>query len=118
MLRVGLGVLSVTAPKSTATGASVATGIDGAGAVPVPEMLTECGLPAAVDATVTAPEDATAADGVKVTLIVQPAAAARVVAQLCVNVNPLPVMAIEEMPSAALPEFVKVIGFVALVPTV
>ncbi len=90
--RVALGVLRVTAPKSTATGASVATGAVGVGAVPVPERPTVWGLPAAVDVTVTAPVDATAAVGAKVTLIVQLAAAASVAAQLCVDVNPLPVV--------------------------
>ena len=116
--RVALGVLRVTAPKSTATGASVATGTIGVGAVPVPERPTVWGLPAAADVTVTAPVDATAAVGVKVTLIVQLAAAASVAAQLCVDVNPLPLAAIEVMPSAALPEFVNVIGLALLAPTV
>ena len=69
--RVALGVLSVTAPKSTATGASVAIGANGVGAVPVPETLAMWGLPAAVEVIVTAPVDATATDGAKVTLIVQ-----------------------------------------------
>ncbi len=81
--RVALGVLRVTEPKSTATGASVATGTIGVGAVPVPLRPTVCGLPAAVDVIVTAPVDATAPVGAKVTLIVQLAAAASVAAQLC-----------------------------------
>ncbi len=107
--------MRVTEPKSTATGASVATGANGVGAVPVPERPTVWGLPAAVEVIVTAPVDATATGGAKVTLIVQLAAAASVAAQLCADVNPLPVVTIEVMPSAALPEFVSVIGLVALV---
>jgi len=40
--RIALGVFRVTAPKSTATGASVATGTNGMGAVPVPERSPAC----------------------------------------------------------------------------
>jgi hypothetical protein len=89
------------------------------GAVPVPLRPTECGLPVADDVIVTAPVEATAVVGAKVTLIVQLAAAASDAAQLCVGANPLPVVAIELIPSGALPEFVSVIAFAALVvPTV
>jgi len=118
MARGALGVLRVTAPKSTATGARVATGTNGVGAVPVPETPTVWGLPAAVEVTVTTPVDAAADDGKKVTLIVQLEAAASVAAQLCPDVNPLPVVTIEAMPSAAPPELVSEIGLVTLVPTV
>src|SRR4030095_4840801 len=117
--RVALGVLSVTMPKSSATGASVATGAVGVAAVPVPLKPTVCGLPEAADAIVTAPTAAFALAGANVTLIVQLAAAASEAPQLCVVTNPAPVAAIELMLSAALPEFVSVIPLAALVvPTV
>ena len=69
--RIALGVLSVTRPKSIATGASVATGAVAVGAMPVPLRPTVCGLPAAVEVIVTAPVEAFALVGANVTLIVQ-----------------------------------------------
>ena len=88
--RIALGVLSVTRPKSIATGASVATGAVGVGAMPVPLRPTVCGLPAAVEVIVTAPVEAFALVGANVTLIVHAALAASEAEQLCVAANPHP----------------------------
>jgi len=54
------------------------------GAVPVPERVTVCGLPLALSAMLTEAERPPLAEGVKVTLIVQPAPAATELPQVLV----------------------------------
>jgi hypothetical protein len=82
-----------------------------AGAVPVPERLTLCGLPVALSARVRDAVRVPLAAGVKVTLIVQLAPAATEPPQLLVWTKSLalvPVTARLEMLKAALPELVRV----------
>ncbi|MEO8186273.1 MAG: hypothetical protein ABI580_02785 [Burkholderiaceae bacterium] len=114
-MRALLGVLSGSIPKSSASGDSVAAGAVGVGAVPVPVRPTLCGLPDAVDVTVTAPEYVVALLGAKLTLIVQVRPAPSVAGQLCGDAKPLPDGTIDVIASPALPELVSVIDFAAVV---
>jgi hypothetical protein len=89
--------------------------------VPVPERLTECGLPVALSEIVTDAMRLPLAEGLKVTLIVQAAPAVTLEPQLLVWVKSLalvPETAIEAMLKSAVPELVRVTTWAApLVPT-
>ncbi len=89
--------------------------------VPVPEKVTDCGLPVALSVRVRAAVKDPLAAGVKVTLIVQLAPAATLAPQLLVCAKSLglvPVMAILVMLKAALPVLFRVTDWAALeVPT-
>jgi hypothetical protein len=76
-----LVVFSACPAKVNEVGEKVAIG---AAAVPVPVRATVCGLPAALSATAREALRAPVAEGVKVTLMVQLAPAANVVAQVWV----------------------------------
>ena len=77
------------------------------GAVPVPLVLTVCGLPTALSVTTTLPTSVAMTDGVKVTLMVQNEPAPREAGQLLVWVKSLlPTM--EAMLNAWLPVLVSV----------
>ena len=83
-----------------------------AGAVPVPERLTVCGLPLTLSAILRAAVAGPLAEGVKVTLIAQLAPAAIELPQLLVSTKLLalaPETARPVMLKAALPELVRVI---------
>jgi hypothetical protein len=75
-------------------------------AVPVPERLTDWGLPLAVSVIVRVPESAPIAVGVKVTSMVQVALAATVLPQLLVSAKS-PLVAIDKTVNAELPVLVK-----------
>ena len=84
--------------------------------VPLPLSATTCGEPDALSAILTAPARAPDATGLKLTVIVQLAFAARLAPQLSVCVNELafvPVIVIPVIDSVAVPSFVRVIGIVA-----
>ena len=90
----------------------------GAAARPVPDNVTECGLPGASLVTVSAPVRGPVAVGVNVTLIVHDVLAARVVAQALAWLKS-PVATMELKLSGARPVLVRVIACGALVvPTV
>jgi hypothetical protein len=110
-----LVVFSGSMPKSTAVGDKVATGAVGVGATPAPLNATLCGLPVAVDTTVTLPAYAATLAGAKLTLIAQLALAASEARQVCVTPKPVPLGVIDVMPRLALPVLVSVIVFAALV---
>jgi hypothetical protein len=77
--------------------------------LPVPERLTDCGLPVALSATETNAERGPAAVGLKVTLIVQVELAASELPQLLERVKSLELVPDKEMLmilSVAFPEFV------------
>jgi hypothetical protein len=83
-----------------------------AGAVPVPEKLTVCGLPLTLSAMLRAAVAAPLAEGVKVTLIAQLAPAATELPQVLVCAKLLALDPETAMPvklRAALPELVRVI---------
>src|SRR5208282_288314 len=71
--------LSVTFPNATVLGDTASRA-----ATPVPDSVTECGLPAALSETVRLPLRVPSAVGVKTTVIVQAAPADRVLEQLLV----------------------------------
>ena len=84
------------------------------GATPVPVRLTVCGLPVALSVTVIVPGWLPVAVGVKVTVMVQLAAAATDAPQVLVwAYGALAAMLV--MVSAAVPEFVSVTACAALV---
>ena len=74
-----LVVLTNWLPKERLAGERLATG-----AVPVPERLTDCGLPLALSVMLTEAVSLPVADGVKVTVIVQLAPAASELPQVLV----------------------------------
>jgi hypothetical protein len=85
--------------------------------VPVPLRETVCGLPVALSVTESVPLKLPEVAGVKVTLMVQFAAAARLEPQLLVC-EKFPVTPIAEIVSVAVPELVSVTGiFELVVPT-
>jgi hypothetical protein len=102
--------------KASGVGLSVACG-----EVPVPMMAADCGEPVALSATETEAEKAVAEAGVKVTLIVQVAPAARLAPQLLVWAKSAALVPVTEMllmVRAALPGLESVMGrAVAEVPT-
>ena len=96
-------------PKARVVGAKLA-----AGAIPVPERVTVCGLPVALSVTVMVPGWLPTAVGVKVTLMEQLAAAAREAGQVLVwAYGALAAMLV--MFSAAVPPLVSVTVCAALV---
>lgn len=80
---------------------------------PAPVSVTDCGLLAALSVTVKLPGRVPNAEGVNTTLIVQEAPAARLVPQLLVWVKS-PLAAMLVMLMLAVPEFVSVTGWEAL----
>ena len=103
-------------PKARLEGETDATGV-----APVPERLTECGLPVALSEIVSDAVRLPLAEGLKVTLIAQAAPAVTLEPQLFVCVKSLafvPETAIEEMLKSAVPESVRVTTWAEpLVPT-
>ena len=96
-------------PKARVVGAKLA-----AGAIPVPERATVCGLPVALSVTVIVPGWLPAVVGVKVTLMEQLAPAAREAGQVLVSEYcALATMLV--MVSAPVPELVSVTLCAALV---
>ena len=81
---------------------------------PVPLSVALCGFPAASSETLTEPVRVPPAVGVNVTLMLQCAPAVRLEPQLFVSAKS-PVAPIAEMFNVALPEFVSVNGWLALV---
>ena len=107
------GTLSGSEPKVRLDGETTAAGapVPPAPAVPVPERVTDCGLPVALSVRVRAAVRDPLAAGVKVTLIVQLAPAATLAPQLLVCAKSLgfvPVMAILVMLKVALPVLFRV----------
>ena len=96
-------------PKARLVGENVATG-----AAPVPVSDTPCGLPEALSATVSEPDRAPMAVGVKVTLTVQLAPEARELPQVFVSAKS-PVVEIPEIVSGAFPVFESVALWMGLV---
>ena len=93
-------------PKSRLEGETLAT-VE----MPVPERLTDWGLPAALSVMARAAERLLAADGVNLTLMVQLEPAATVVPQLLVWAKSpalVPKTAMLEMFKAELPELLRV----------
>jgi hypothetical protein len=74
--------------------------------VPVPERLTDCGLPAASSVIVTAADRDPVAAGLKVTLIVQ----------LALTATELPQLFVWEKSPAAAPETVMLVTFKTALP--
>src|SRR5688572_16699154 len=103
-------------PNASAGGVRDTAGPGGA-AVPVPLSVELCGLPATLEATLTAPLRTPSAVGVKVTLIVHEAEGASVAAQVFVCAKS-PDAAMLAMLSVAVPMFWSVSGCAAeVVPT-
>ena len=85
--------------------------------MPIPETVTDCGLLAALSATVSEAVRLPETVGVKVTLMAQLAPAATEVPQLFVCVNSLALAPESEMPvtsRAASPELLRVMTWAAL----
>jgi hypothetical protein len=108
-LCVGLAVPIVCPLNVRVDGEAVAMG-----AVPVPVSDTLCGLPDALSTTVTEPDRVPVALGVKVTLIEQLAAAARVAPHVFVSAKS-PLLVMFEIAIASLPVFDSVMVCAALV---
>jgi hypothetical protein len=110
-----LAVLSAWLAKVSAVGASVAVGVPAA--APVPDSVTDCGLPVALSAMETDALRAPLAVGLKVTLIVQLAEAATLDPQVLVcEKSPafVPPMVTPLIVNAAAPVFDSVITCAAL----
>jgi len=106
----------VVAANVNVVGLNVAMGA--LAAEPVPESATVCGLPAALSATLRFAARAPTAFGANFTLIAQLALAARLAGHVLVWVKSAafaPVMEIPVIVSAALPVFVSVTVWAALV---
>jgi len=101
-------VPSGTSPKLTVNGERVA---EGAELLPVPLRATDCGVPAALSATVRLAERLPVVVGVSVTLMIQlaPAATLEPQVEVCEKLAAFtPLMAIAEMFSGAKPVFISV----------
>src|SRR6202007_1156019 len=109
-------VPTVWLAKVSEGGERLATGAEPA--APVPVRLADCGLPEALSATLRVPVRVPEAVGVKVTLMVQFAPAARELPQLSVS-EKSPLAEILVIVKVAVPVLVSVTAFAALlVPTV